>query len=680
MRRLVGVALLSLLVLILVLLIPPAVKNSANAQGGADLADASANKERLSFGLYSSEISDRGNGSAAVLQAFATGEGEGEAFGYCSDKPIPDAVLILKHPSVPGLSPELSQKIALAVEKCGFSYNIVSVQDALLWKDAVIIAPTGALPQSLENESARLSERNLRLVVVESLDGRVVDAKGGISQRNASIGADFESVAVAPSRENEAALLSAKATLAPSDARLEEISGRGKEITIAIPAWAGMDEAYCRIYRFSNSSCRFSDSGKIEKPMGTLSGEPTALSGEEVEFEFSLGSQESGRRLLLYAVDYAGREEVGRKEVANGVVSGGWEGKFSLVLGREGGHTIWLVDQYGRRHASAFVEVRGFSAKLVGRGGNRLLFEAGFGGEPLTGPVLAWIDDGEKKQFYSSNGTLVVWASPSPGVRTLHLSYLGMETGQKIEFEESALGNYLRLLVPSLLFLLAVFLLLRANRKVKYRITFPEFVQDGLDEEMVLKEDFLRAWERADGKLGSHKLPAYSEEIGARLAEGIGNGRRESGRGGNAGGEPRQIEPQSLLHALRALVKQGEFLESEGLFIPARHSGGFSAGQLRSLRLAHDLLLERGIAFTRKKIIPISRFGLEIAIFSGEKSALAGIGARRRIVLFESAEELAAFRRALGYDRESVRIKLAEQNGKVSFAVATRRELEGALP
>jgi len=665
MRKLVGVALAAAAILVLLLIILSAAKQAPAP------SQESNSSEPLSLGIYTSEISDSGNNTVAVMQLFATGGEGGKAFAYCSDAPIADSALILQDPAVPGVPSELPAQLARALSQCGFSYDIVNPKDALTWENALIIAPTGALPQSLANESATLAGRNLRLVVVESLPGRTIGENGTIGQQGGQA-ADYEHVALEPSRENDAVPAVVEAALASSKAVLVEI-GRGSNLTVAIPLAAMQNTTYCRVFFLSNSTCRFSDSGKIEKPKGTLRANATALSGENADFEFSLGSQEGGRRLKLYAVDYAGREEVAQEEVADGVVSSGWAGRFSLLLSKEGGNTVWLIDQFGRRHASAYVDVQGFSAQLASRSGSRLEFRTAFGGEPLTGALSAWIDNGEKRQLYSSNGTLVVWASPAPGVRTLHLSYRGMEIEKQVAFGESPLGNYLRLLVPALLFLLAIFLLLRARSRVKYMITFPEFAIGGREEIAVGWKDIADAWKLADKKLGSHSLMASPEEIGKCLAKSIGE------RGG-AGAKIGSVGLQSLQRALHKLAASGKLLESEGMFIPSQYSGGFSAGQNRALRLVHDLLLERGVAFVKKKAVPAKKLGLEIAVFDGQKSVLAGIGRERRIVVFESEQELAAFKKSLEKTgEEAVRIKISEKNGKVAFAVAERKRLESLL-
>lgn len=707
MRKLVGAAIVALVVLVLFAVIQLAAKNPASngtvgEENGAEIAADSA--EPLTLGIYSSEISDAGNGTAAVLQMLATGGEEGAGmFSYCGESPLADSILILDHPSVPGISGSLPQKIAIAVERCGFSYNIVRVADALGWKDAVVVAPTGALPVQLWNRSAEMAGKNLRLVVIESLPGRVIGENGTISPAPSGAQADFEAVPLSPSQENDAALRSLQAALAPKSALRVEVEGRGKELTVAIPIKDYQAVAHCRVYQFSNSSCRFSDTGKISKPNGRLYAKAEALSGESVDFEFSLGKQEGGRRLKLYAVDFAGRNEEGRQEVADGVVASGWAGRFSMKLRGEGRHTIWLVDQFGRRHASATVDVRGFSAALVKQSNNRLEFLALFGGEPLTGEVAAWIDGGGRMRFHSNNGTLIVWASPAPGSRTLHLSYLGMETESEIVFGESPIGNYLRLLAPALLFLLAVFLLLRAKDRVKYRIIFPQFAHGGRENVQVGKECFVAAWKWADGKLGGQCLPASAEEIGKCLACVLGGDKADEGReargrdggkawaaqtrggrgktgGAGAAGRELAFSHSSVRRALLGLVAQGDFEESEGLFIPVKYSGGFSAWQNRALRLVHDILLENGLPFSKRRVVRVKRLGLEVAVFGGEKCVLGGIGRERRVVIFEDASSLAAFRKTLDAPTaESVRIKIAEQNGKVEFVIATRKGIEDAI-
>ncbi len=697
MRKIAWVALAAAAILVLLLIILPAANPAAPMQAPAQDGKPS---EPFSLGIYAAEISDSGNGTAAVLQMFATGGSDEKVFARCSDRPIADSILILDHPAVPGISGSLPQQLAVSVERCGFSYDIVKIEDALTWKDAVLIAPTGALPAGLLGKGPEMAERNLRLIVVESLPGRIIGKNGTIAQAPQGASAtrpgerqpapDFESIALSPSQEKGAALQSAQAALAGKDADEVGIGSRGKELSVAVPMKGGQQNAYCRIYQFSNSSCRFSDTGKIVKPNGRLYAKAEALSGENVDFEFSLGKQEGGRRLKLYAVDYAGRKEVGRKEVADGIVASGWAGRFTLRLTGEGRHSVWLVDQFGRRHASATLDVRGFSASLVKQGNSRLEFSTLFGGMPLDGDVEAWIDNGAKMKFHSDNGTLAIWASPAPGSRIVHLSYRGMEVESKIIFGESQFGNYLRLLVPALLFLLAVFLLLRSKDKVKYRITFPHFAHGGRETVEAGAGDLVEAWREADRKLGGHCLPASCGEIGKCLPHILGM-KRGKMRGGAPGGkaagqiigsadEEAAFSQSSMRRALLELSAQGLFAESDGFFIPAKYCGGFSAWENRALRLVHDVLLENGLPFSKKRAVAVRGIGLEIAIFGGNGSVLAGIGRERRIVVFEDAHALSEFRKTLAMPtEESVAIKLAEQNGKAEFVIATRKGIESAL-
>ena len=144
--------------------------------------------------------------------------------------------------------------------------------------------------------------------------------------------------------------------------------------------------------------------------------------------------------------------------------------------------------------------------------------------------------------------------------------------------------------------------------------------------------------------------------------------------------EKTAISPHSMVRLLRELAKQGKFAESNGAFMPCESQHGFSASELATLRLIHDLLLERGVRFERKRNIAVKGSHLELALFSGKKSVLGKIGRERRAVIFESGLQLEEFEKSLGGNSaEDIRIKLAHSNGKLVFAIASRAELNALL-
>jgi len=92
-------------------------------------------------------------------------------------------------------------------------------------------------------------------------------------------------------------------------------------------------------------------------------------------------------------------------------------------------------------------------------------------------------------------------------------------------------------------------------------------------------------------------------------------------------------------------------------------------------------MLERGLRFIRKPVIPVKGSGLEIALFRERESVLEGMGKACRAVAFESGEELAKFQRELFVPGpQSSRIRLALENDKVIFVVASHQGLGSVLP
>ncbi|MEM2138094.1 MAG: hypothetical protein QW568_03320, partial [Candidatus Anstonellaceae archaeon] len=393
--------------------------------------------------------------------------------------------------------------------------------------------------------------------------------------------------------------------------------------------------------------------------------------GERASFDFSLGgSSEIGRNLRFYAVLLQGRKEVARQEIAGGQIRHGFESRFSIAAPRGGKYVLHVLDQFGRLHASSYFEAVALQVQAVSQEGNRYEFSIAASGEPVTGMVSAWIDNGEKKQFYANSGKLVILASPKAGNRTLHFEYQGMQAQAGIVAAGGGLLDaYVQLGIPALVFLFAVYFLLRAQRKVKYSITFPEVAQGKAMMVHVSEDEVLSAWKETDRKIGGFGLPCSPDEIGNSLCEKRGGMKDVS------------LNHDSVLGVLRKLAARGRIIETNGLFLPANKAGGFAPEQLWTLRFLHDLMVERGVRFERKTVQKIAERGVELAVFTGKENVLRNVGRERRAVVFSSREELELFERNLkAHEPENVRIKIALSNGKIFFACATRAEIEPLLP
>ena len=370
------------------------------------------------------------------------------------------------------------------------------------------------------------------------------------------------------------------------------------------------------------------------------------------------------------AVQFSGQNEFARREIAGGEIKGGFASRFALNFSSGGKYVVRIMDQFGRKHAAAYVEVAGLAVQPVLQQGNRYEYDVEFGGGKTNGAIKVWIDDGEAKEYYATDGRLVVWAAPKPGSHVMNFEYQGLRAQSGFVAAGSGLADtYVRLGIPAAIFLFAVYFLLRAGRKAKYSITFPHFAERVPKVIRTDETELVAAWGRADAKRGGHLLPSYPEEMASALAE------MKGGKG------KAEISGHSMLRVLRKLSKEGKFSECSGAFIPASELGGFVPNELSALSLLHDLLLERGIPFRRERKIAAKRYELEMILFSGKKSVLDGIGKPRRAIVFCSRRELEQFEESLnGNEREDVRIKLAIANCKVLLVPALKADIEAMLP
>lgn len=666
MRKFVWVALLVLLAVGLFLFL-----NDGMVAGGDGPPMPAENSlpAPLSFGMYSAELADSGNGTAAVMRLFLFGAQKGgEVQVFCSGRPMQRTALVLEHPRAPGAGGMLGKEIERQLAACGLSSLNASVAEALESDGAVLIAPTGAVPMALLENQANLSRQNDRVIVAMSLPGKAINEIGDISPLDGS--GLFELVRMSDRSDADAAKEIAKRAVLPSGSNARWMGWQEGNFSAVV--FSNQSRLYCRAVYLSQGACRFSDSGLLSRPPGTLAGSTSAKAGEKIAFEFSPAEgNEVGRDLRFYAALSEGGKEILRQEIAGGQIRPGWASRFFVNASGGGRYLLRVMDQFGRLHASAYFEAHTLEVKLVFQEGNRYEFLATVAGENVSGAITAWIDGGERKQFYSSNGKLTIFASPSPGKRVMHFEYDGMESQHAFVSQGGGfVESYARLLAPALVFLFAVYFLFRVRRQVKYSITFPEFAPR---ETMLLKaseREILDAWRSADRKIGSHNLPCTPEEIGMELLA-------------KTGSEERSLNYESMLGTLRSLVELGKFEECDGSFIPAKETGGFSAKELAVLRFLHDLMLERGVRFGRKKVHELPKRNLEIAVFGGRGDVLHGIrkGKNRRAVVFSDRDELQNFEKSLrAHEEENIRIKIALSLGKVFFVTASRADVEPLLP
>jgi len=663
MRKLVGLSLAVLTAIFFLLFILDAKEPPGQVEANTAKAPSDTH-----LGIRLAQIADFEGGKVAAVFGFLLAEGKGgkNVRVFCSDLPIGNDVLILNHQSVPGTDASLPRKLGEALLHKGMASRISGLEDALLSKDAILIAPTGAVPLLLAESERGLKDANIRVIVLESMAGKAIDSNGSVFALPENMAGAFERVRLEPLQEDEAVEKAARLAIVPSWAKLEEAQVSGGNFSAAL--LVNGSRAFCRAVFEGEGTLRFSDTGKMEAPKGALLG-PSGIPAQGGGiFEFTLEqSDEDGRKLSFFSVLKNGGREAARQKMADGVLQGGWGSAFAINASEAGKCVVDVIDQFGRVHASAYFESLGFDIANGTREGNRYQFSVLFGGRPYSGEIDAWIDKGEKKRFYASNGTLVIWASPQSGTHTMNFGKGDFFGSYGFSTEgNTLLDTYVRLGVPALMFLAAVYFLLRAGRKVKYQITFPQAIRPPQKFIGVQARDIEAAWDEADRKMGGFGLAHYPEEIARGLPRALGD-------------DGAKINAQSVLCALCGLVKEGRFCESEGMFVPSGRLGGFSASNLRVLRLVHDVLLERGVRFERKTCFPCGK-KTEISIFSSKKGVLYRIGKRRRIVVFEGRHEAEEFERSLEEpSAENIRIKLARSLGKISFVPAEKAELEAQL-
>ncbi|MFA5929894.1 MAG: hypothetical protein WC861_03345 [Candidatus Micrarchaeia archaeon] len=667
MRRLVGAIALLFIAFFLVLLIPFPGAPPQQAQAGE--------RAQAAFGIRSAEIADAGANASqsAVLRLYLASDSARNLSAYCSPRPLQNNILLLAFPSAPGVDAGLPLKISAALMKSGLSSRAASLADALSSENTLIISPAGAIPLPLLQDALALESQNTRVIVLEALPGKTMDENGNLAQMNGSLPGNFELVRLPPSNDGGAMAETARRAIFLAGAQTVRSLSLPGNATLAVPV--NSSAAYCRaVCEAGMGNYRFSDSGKLSPTPGSLIGPAHLAAGQDGIYEFSLlGGGEVGRNLSFSAVAFLPEGEAFRRKIAGGEVRQGFASRFSMGFPRGGRYVVRVMDQFARVHASAFVSVPMLSVMPVSADGNRYEFLALLDNVPAEGAMSARLDGGAPKNYSVHEGRLVIWSAPPPGNHTFGFGLSGSRADYPFVPQQSGMGalidTYLRFGVPAAIFVLAVFLLLRAGKRTKYSISFPEVALSDPKVLCVGAREVASAYVRADKKLGGFSLPCHPHEIAAGLLP------------GNGGQGALPVNAHSVQRILCKLSSDGFFAEHDGAFIPRARMGGFSARELMMLRTIHECMLERGLRFSRKPAITVKKGELELALFRGKKQLLPGIGKACRAVVFESSEELGKFTEELAVPGfENSQVLLALENDKLVFTVASRNGLGGILP
>ncbi|MCX8197194.1 MAG: hypothetical protein N3G80_02670 [Candidatus Micrarchaeota archaeon] len=596
--------------------------------------------EEPAFLLYGAEVADWGQEKVVLIYPSLN---EGKIWVECSQKPDRKFV-ILSGRSVPGMQEGLAQKIERRLSECGVWPTYANADEAVSMQDATVISALGALPAELYEAMNQTAQKNQRLISLVALEGKKIDRYGNIEAAEGE-GA-FEVVKLEAGKEEFALqALVGKALLA---GKAVEFDGAVAIVPVE------STPVYCSVvYWEEGGKCRLVRTGRIDGPKGRLIGPRQLLVGQAAQFEVSI---EEERRLRLEAAVFSARKKVSKVEVGKSE-AGKWIGLFSANISVPGHTIVKIEDQFGNLKAAAYLEAIGLEAKPKGAQANRHEFELRFGKKPVDGPVLVWMDSGQKKQIYASEGKLVVFASPTKPTKTINFEYKGSVASLDYPIEPHGLFDaYIRYGLPAAAFLVAAYLLMRANKKIKYRIVFPE--PDCVNPALlaVKWKDIAEAYSKADKKNGGHRLPVYLEELAAEM--------------------PVEADLHSLSEVLEKLAKEGKICQDGQAYIPRRLLGKMTIRQAHALRVLHDAMLEVGLPFDKKAN---KAGGFKIRLFEGKRKILEKIK-EKQAILFESSKQKEEFEEELNQNTaEDIKIKLAAENGKLIFLVPDKEKIKDVI-
>lgn len=308
-----------------------------------------------------------------------------------------------------------------------------------------------------------------------------------------------------------------------------------------------------------------------------------------------------------------------------------------------GDYIITVYDNSGTI-ASGLLHVKNFTIALEESRGYDYFFSVLVDDEPLSGAeaTVSIGDSDIKRDFFVSEGTLVVRADLQDGVNTFNFEMLGTTLHHDVFYSPSGIVDvYLKYGIPGLLLILIVYIGARFSRKSVYTIRFSEYARDARPEMRISSDQLVAAFRRIRKDMNIRKSPINTDEFSVALKRYITNGA--------------EITAGNLDELLASLEKKGVIEGHLGYY---QLSG---EGDIRSnsiMRMIREKLIENGVKFKEKKGKFVTR-DYELGLFGSRFSGKA-------YVVVSDRSEIRSIMNSLDENRKA-EIMLKQSNGILTF-------------
>ncbi len=342
----------------------------------------------------------------------------------------------------------------------------------------------------------------------------------------------------------------------------------------------------------------------------------------------------------VLSVEKDGRE-VHNKELGRVVE----ENVFPERMSFEGpGDYIIKVSDNSGTITGGLLHVKNFSIALVDSMGYDYVFSVLVDGEPLSGAeaVVSIGNSGMGRDFYVSEGTLVVRAALAEGLNTFNFEMLGTTIHYDVNYAPSGVVDvYVKYGIPGLIIVLFVYLGARLTRKSVYIIRFSEAAGGLRPEVRVTTDELVLAFRKTRKGMKLGNAPLNAQEFSVAVKRYITNGAEITG--GN------------LDELLSSLEKKG-LVEGHLGYYQLKGEGSIKNNSLR--RMIKEKLIENGIRFKEKKGKFVTR-DYEIGLFDSSFS-------KKAYVVVDDAAEVMSLMNSLS-EKKKTEMILKQSNGILTF-------------
>ncbi len=485
-------------------------------------------------------------------------------------------VVIFNDSAAPGnVSPFVQDLMPL--EDYGMNVSVTGAE--MLVNGTVVVAATGAMPYYIL-EDLRYGTTDAVIVYVGKPDlvlGNGVTQEDWYSELNASQRARVVLYDKSPDEFVDANLSLRNDILENSWAVAQRanalVSGNGMQ-TYSLDM---NGSEYLRAIAVTDGQEGFVDSGRLPAPKIAVDISPQSLfPWEKCDISFSLG-QTFGDAVMNVTDEGA---VVYTKDLGSVTETNYFPERIQLS---EPGDNILLISDDSGVLGGGIIHVKDLEIGYLGQEGVSYLFNVTVDGAPVDNEE-ATVHLGNstlEKEFYVSEGVLMVPAQLQQGNNTFHMSLLGTERDVSVGYSQLSLeGVYITYGIPCLILVVLIYFGARMTRRPVYVLRVGETVGEIRKDVGMGVDTALSLFKSARKELGIGHSPITAHEYSVALKRFVTDGA--------------DVTDGNVEEILQRLVRKG-FLESYRQHYQLKGEGDVKRNAM--VRMIRDRLIQAGVAF-----------------------------------------------------------------------------------